>query len=311
MADRSITWAAAELASHLAHRVRLVEIIVDDDPASPGAQSFEQSRVSGHSTVLWCEEHEMDPADCHREGRWAGDTQIPEDQRPHVMPARRTPCVGEVVQMATDTVGELVVSGRTGRSKALLAQIEAAEAMVIKGVTMLDRLHERWGPAPPVPLSATARGVARDGDPGCQSCARLEVDDGSGGKRPWWTEPLYNQGRPTDLGGQLPTRLLLCKECYAWALNHDHSQCLLHNDGLKKAKGKVKPSAKIRFSGPVHLPPVSGAFESLDLRHRTGYWRGLPGRTIPIADGQIEADDEDGSPEARRQRRRERLARPR
>lgn len=292
MNDHTVAWAAAELAAHLAHRDRLITVLLDDDPATPGAQSLEQDRVAGHSTVLWCEEHELDPADCRRLGRWAGDT------TPDFVPdmAAALPCRGLPMPVATDTVGELVVSGRSSRARSVLAMIDAAETQLVRAVEQLVGLHDRFGPAPTQPAAAVVQGVSRDGEPGCQSCARLHVNG-----RPWWNDPLYNQSRPTNLGGALPTKVLLCKECYGWALNHDHDQCLTHNATAKKSK--VKP---IQFSGPVHLPPVKKAFESLDLRQRTGYWRGKPGRAVAPT---VPDPADDRSPEARRARRRERLGR--
>lgn len=285
----SVYWAAGALVAHLAHRDRLVAILTEDDPASPGAQSFEQDRVTGHETHLFCWEHEQDPADCHRRDRWAGDTHPDADSVPK---HKRLPCTGKPVPAAADQVGELVVSGRL--TSGVLDAIERLEANVARDVRALERIHEKWGPAVEVPPEKVAVGVSQDGLPGCQSCARLMVDG-----RPRWSDPNYNQGRPTDLGGALATRQLLCESCKAWALNHDHAKCVEHNAGVKKA-GKKSSLKTISFKGPVHLPPVKGAFESLDLLQSTGFWRGAPGRaayTIPTSEQLEDQEAEESRPE--------------
>ena len=87
-----------------------------------------------------------------------------------------------------------------------------------------------------------------------------------------------------------------CPACKAWALNHDHDRCLEHNATVGR-KGR-----KIEFRGPVHLPPVRDAFESLELRQRTGYWRGKPGRAADTGPKVVDLPTP-------RQRRAERLAR--
>jgi len=59
-------------------------------------------------------------------------------------------------------------------------------------------------------------GKSADGDPGCESCARLKVDG-----VPWWNVPSYSKGNPTDLGGQLKTKVRLCVPCYRFAINQE------------------------------------------------------------------------------------------
>lgn len=59
-------------------------------------------------------------------------------------------------------------------------------------------------------------GKAHDGLPGCQSCARLVIN-----RQPWWSDPNYSAGKPTDLGGMLTEKLRLCRACQRFAVNQE------------------------------------------------------------------------------------------
>ncbi len=58
--------------------------------------------------------------------------------------------------------------------------------------------------------------LAQDGEAGCECCARLVLNG-----VPWWNEPTYRQGQPTDLGGLLAERILLCWTCYRFAVEQE------------------------------------------------------------------------------------------
>jgi hypothetical protein len=59
-------------------------------------------------------------------------------------------------------------------------------------------------------------GRSADGDPGCESCARLKTNG-----TPWWNTPSYNSGDPTDLGGALPAKRSICRTCYRFAIEQE------------------------------------------------------------------------------------------
>jgi len=59
-------------------------------------------------------------------------------------------------------------------------------------------------------------GQSADGAPGCGSCARLKTEG-----HPWWNDPGYNSGRPTDLAGLLDTKVKLCRTCYRFTIAQD------------------------------------------------------------------------------------------
>lgn len=142
----------------------------------------------------------------------------------------------------TDTTGEAAI--RTDRARRLLAELDAAEgdllldanrlighpmtsfahltevvvkhgflmASVVKqSARVFDRaLGEVFGRKRPAP------GQAHDGLDGCQSCARLKVNG-----VPWWNEPNYAKGNPTDLGGGLERKLRICRACQRFAVEQE------------------------------------------------------------------------------------------
>jgi hypothetical protein len=77
-------------------------------------------------------------------------------------------------------------------------------AQTIQRITV-ETLNTR----PPTPKDLAH--LAADGQPGCQSCARIK----------WWNDPNYNTGRPTNLGGLLPEPWLLCRPCQTFTINND------------------------------------------------------------------------------------------
>lgn len=266
MRDLSIEDAVRHLSGHLRRRGLLLDAAEGEDQANPGAQSFEQDRTSGHSTVKFCWEHELDPSECHRRDRFIGDTTMTAEERAALPPAKRTPCVGDPIPMATDTVGELVVAYGARRARQMVDVVFSIEAQVISATLQLDRIYDRLLPVAHVELSLP-KATAADGDPGCESCARLNLGTDSR-PRGWWNEANYNRGNPTNFGGALPDRMRLCRACAEWALDHDHEhQCVDEDD--RPLKGVA------RYPAAIHLPPVDReGGECLRKKQATGYWTG-------------------------------------
>lgn len=134
----------------------------------------------------------------------------------------------------TDTTGETAI--RWDKARLLLTELDRAEralileANILAGhpiVAMCDLLAflDPLARTAPGRVRSSARvfdraiaetygrhrpdpGKSADGEAGCQSCSRLKVNG-----VPWWSPVSYNRGKPTDLGGMLPTKVLLCKSC--------------------------------------------------------------------------------------------------
>ena len=149
---------------------------------------------------------------------------------------------GEKGPRVTDTTGDTAI--RPDRARLLLAELDRAErALVLEAnilaghpiVAMADLLPF-LGPLArvcPGRVRSSARtfnvaigetygrhrpdpGKSLDGRPGCQSCARYAVKG-----TPLFSEPDYNGGRPTDLGGLLASKHALCRACYRFAMNQE------------------------------------------------------------------------------------------
>lgn len=142
----------------------------------------------------------------------------------------------------TDTTGEAAI--RVDRARRLLSELDHAEsdlltaANTLIGHPMLDfseltTVIVRHGQLIASDIKKSAKtfdralgevlgrkkpdpGKAHDGRPGCGCCARLVVN-----RIPWFSEPTYNKGNPTDLGGQLPKPYRLCDPCYRHAIKQE------------------------------------------------------------------------------------------
>ena len=149
---------------------------------------------------------------------------------------------GEKGPRVTDSTGDTAI--RPDRARLLLSELDRAEralileANILAGhpiVAMCDLLAflDPLARTAPGRVRSSARvfdraiaetygrhrpdpGKSLDGRPGCQSCARYAVKG-----TPLFSEPDYNGGRPTDLGGLLATKHALCRACYRFAMNQE------------------------------------------------------------------------------------------
>jgi len=141
---------------------------------------------------------------------------------------------GEKGPRVTDSTGDTAI--RPDRARLLLSELDRAERALILEANILAghpivAMCDLLGFLTPLARTAPGRvrssarvfdraiaetygrhkpdaGKSADGEAGCSSCARLKVNG-----TPWWSPVSYNRGRPTDLGGMLPSKVLLCKSC--------------------------------------------------------------------------------------------------
>ena len=152
---------------------------------------------------------------------------------------------GEKGPRVTDTTGDTAI--RPDRARLLLAELDRAErALVLEAnilaghpiVAMADLLAF-LGPLARVcpgrvrssartfniaigetyPTNKPDPGTSLDGLPGCQVCARLVVN-----RVPWFNDPNYRDGKPTDLGGLIPKKLRLCRACKTFIVQQEPSR---------------------------------------------------------------------------------------
>lgn len=205
--------SAEEVLTFFAYRPGIRRRLVDSLELGIRGQHLESDRTTGHTTVL--------------------------DENGVPMPA------------VVDTTGEAAISRDDAR--VLLAEVDRAErdivlvSMRITGqpnlTSTIPAVIYRYAEGPDSlgvggtikrcgSVFARATGdtvkrrklkpsdlshLAADGEPGCQSCARYVKPDGIR----LWNHPGYNEERPTDLGGALPRRVLLCRPCYRFAVEQD------------------------------------------------------------------------------------------
>lgn len=187
--------ATTIVVEYLARRPGVRNRLTDQVDAGMKAQNLESDRGSGHSTVV--------------------------DEE-----------TAESVPTVSDTTGEAAI--RIDRARRLLSELDAAESSLLTaantliGHPMLDFAEltvvvVRHGQLIPGEVKGSARvfdralgevlgrrkpdpGKSHDGRPYCQSCARCKEGE-------WFSEPNYYGGKPTDLAGQLPRKLRLCRTC--------------------------------------------------------------------------------------------------
>lgn len=193
------------------------------------AQSLEQDRATGSATSVFCWFHGDEVGHCHKMGRCAV-------HRLACQCKPRLPCQGEPVHSATDVAGESGVG--FDHFRRLLADVDRAEQLLAHAVgdripATYPEIVEALSVDPPSVTRKAANafskaiaatrapgeppvGLAADGAPGCQSCARLKVDG-----VPLWSNPDYAKGEPTDLGGALKRKIRCCRACMRFAVNQD------------------------------------------------------------------------------------------
>lgn len=194
--------ALAVVAEYLSRRPLVRRRLAEQVNAGLRAQALEVTRQSGHSIV----EDE--------------DTSVP---------------------AVSDRTGEAAI--RTDRARRMLADLDRAEQELVAATAalagvasdnaaLLVSVHVWARPLGPT-LHRSAAVMDRilgevlgrrrpqvdrsmDGDPGCQSCGRLRVKG-----VPWWNEPNYYDGNPTDVGGILKAKLKLCRGCMRFVVEFD------------------------------------------------------------------------------------------
>lgn len=145
--------------------------------AHPAGQSLEPAS-SNTRTVLWCDHHRGDLADCP-----PGDL-----------------CRGTPVPVTSDKTGDTGTQNAdtSDPADADLRDLAKAKGHLRSAARILHRLHHAYTPRP---ADAYVRTNTAVNDRGCSSCARLTITLSDGSKVPRW-ERIYRDG--------------LCRWCYDW-----------------------------------------------------------------------------------------------
>lgn len=194
--------ATAITLQFLAYRPGVRSRLTDAIDLGVRAQALEGDRTSGHTTVTDENGYTIpavsDPT---------GETAVSEDRartllrdldraEDRLLRAMYRLCGHPIADMAS---AAQVLCAYTGKDQPTNRALKGC-AQVFDRV--IAETYSRWKPK---------AGESADGEPGCQSCGRLKVDG-----VPYWSPPSYNRGNPTDLGGMLPSKALLCKPCRDW-----------------------------------------------------------------------------------------------
>jgi len=175
---------AAELLTRLTAAVPLRwAALVDALSGQPGAQDY-GGGVGGPGSVVVCDAHDRDIAECQRQDLF---------------------CTGHPIPARTDPTAAAAVSGDpAGRD---MADFRRASQRVLRDAEVMVRILERYGARPANAYERSLTTVEQIGneDPGCQSCSRLEVAKGV----PRW--------EPAEQGAKIDGEVVrLCRWCRAW-----------------------------------------------------------------------------------------------
>jgi hypothetical protein len=205
---------------YFAHRPGVRARLTDQTNSGLRAQSLEQDRSSGLVREVRCDQHERPIWKCHEkhlpcEAGQPLHTDRTGEAGTSTDPARRLLMDLDRAENALLTDANRLI-GHPIASYATLTQVLVRHGHLIsctvrKSARVFDSaLGETLGRRKPDP------GKAHDGLPGCQSCARLVVN-----RQPWWSDPNYAAGNPTDLGGMLTEKVRLCRACQRFAVNQE------------------------------------------------------------------------------------------
>lgn len=138
---------------------------------------------------------------------------------------------------SSDPTGTAATSNAPDTAAADLRRAHMLAATLRRTADQLADLLARY----PEPRAASAwerEQTARENDPRCESCCRIEIVKGV----PWWVEPHVNgSGAPyrTTVDDKLAEAMYLCKAC----IGHVTSRgCLPNEDELeqRRAHGRIK-----------------------------------------------------------------------
>lgn len=191
----NLSWSAEQLtrASNALdlrdrHGDNLLDRVHDAMAGHPKAARWDSG---GAANKPWCWVHQRDLRECLRNDE---------------------PCMADDIVGTSDSTGDQAaeLARRADAASTDLQSITSLSAQVVKLTEKLIDVLERW-PAPR-PATTFERSLSLDNRPGCESCARVKLDDG----RPMWSEPRANgSGNPyrTDPGKMLGKELYLCQSC--------------------------------------------------------------------------------------------------
>ena len=157
--------------------------LVDALAGQPGAQDY-SGNPGGPGSVVVCDAHDRDISECQAADLF---------------------CTGHPIPARTDPTANAGVRGDpAGRD---IAEFRKAAARILRDADVMARILERYQtrPANDYERSLTTVEVVGNDDPGCVSCARLEVAKGV----PRW--------EPAEQGAKIDGEVVrLCRWCRSW-----------------------------------------------------------------------------------------------
>lgn len=170
------------------------EAITDAMAGQPGAASYDAIGRSNMKSVLWCDEHQQELADCHRQ--------------------EHTCSRGIPIPVHPDPTGDAAVNHDKARSDE--RQLRKAIHTLENVADLLESIHGAY--ATREPTAAEKRATEQDNDKGqCEVCSRSDV----------YTPAIVTS---SNAKGNLPRHYRLCR----WHLDFTLSYGRLPNDAEEK-----------------------------------------------------------------------------
>jgi len=182
------TTRIAHQLAHIDNGRTVLQRIHDAQAGHPKAASYDTVGypTEGRSRPPWCWRHERPVTLCHRDGHQ---------------------CDGEAIDV-TDPTGEAAIA--PDPAAADLKALDSLLPRMRNQAELVAAILAKWTPRPISDAEREQLDKANNPDPGCESCARLEISEGV----PRWEPPMTKT--PTTVKGNLTQPRWLCWWCWRW-----------------------------------------------------------------------------------------------